>query len=379
LALDPEYEQALNMSAYCYLDLNDYQKAIEYFQKYAAVSPGEANPFDSLGNAFFQVGKIEEAILSYRRALQIKPDFLGSMKGLVYIYALKQDYPEAMRILDEWMDLARSPRDKREAHFCKGFYQFWFGNLDKGIESLEISQELAREVGAERAIAQADYLKSWIYYDWGELDLSREFTVKWFDYYMRSSPQNLAFQKAMYNLILGFIELKEGSIDSAKKSLIDKESLISDMTDQQREIFRSRLELLQAEVFLAEGYTDKCTEIMLEKSPRMPGYLEYAATMITRNVPFRMDVLPRAYLFRGDLDKAISAYEELIVFDPEGPERLLINPIYYYRLARVYEMKGWGGKALEHYEKFLDLWKDADPGIAEVEDARKRVARLKSQ
>jgi len=31
-------------------------------------------------------------------------------------------------------------------------------------------------------------------------------------------------------------------------------------------------------------------------------------------------------------------------------------------------------KAIEHYEKFLELWKDADPGIPEVEDAKRRVA-----
>jgi len=36
-------------------------------------------------------------------------------------------------------------------------------------------------------------------------------------------------------------------------------------------------------------------------------------------------------------------------------------------LGKIHEQQGDTAKAIEHYEKFLSLWKDADPGIAEVE------------
>jgi len=44
-------------------------------------------------------------------------------------------------------------------------------------------------------------------------------------------------------------------------------------------------------------------------------------------------------------------------------------------LSKQYE--GWKTKALEHYEEFLSIMENADSGIAEVEDAKKRLAGLK--
>jgi tetratricopeptide (TPR) repeat protein len=91
------------------------------------------------------------------------------------------------------------------------------------------------------------------------------------------------------------------------------------------------------------------------------------------------DGLARAYEQKGDLDSAVSEYEKMFEFGPGKKERFLPHPKYHYRLAKLYEQKGWKGKAMEHYEKFLTLWKDADPGLTEVEDAKKRLEGLQGE
>ena len=48
-------------------------------------------------------------------------------------------------------------------------------------------------------------------------------------------------------------------------------------------------------------------------------------------------------------------------------------------LGKIYEQQGDTAKAIENYDKFLHLWRDADPGILEVDDARKKLARLKEK
>jgi len=48
-------------------------------------------------------------------------------------------------------------------------------------------------------------------------------------------------------------------------------------------------------------------------------------------------------------------------------------------LDNIFEQKGAEFLIIENHKKFLELWKDADPGIPEVTDAKKRLEALQSQ
>jgi tetratricopeptide (TPR) repeat protein len=91
-----------------------------------------------------------------------------------------------------------------------------------------------------------------------------------------------------------------------------------------------------------------------------------------------MDLLARVYAKKGDVGKAIVEYERLFKQDVVADVTYLVHPLYHYRLGFLYERSGEVAKAKAQFERFLDLWKDADPGFPEVEDAREKLAGLQN-
>ena len=81
------------------------------------------------------------------------------------------------------------------------------------------------------------------------------------------------------------------------------------------------------------------------------------------------DCLADAYLELGHLDEAIAEYQRILRRNPK-------YPLAQYHLGQAYERQGQPERARAAYERFLHIWKDADPDIPEVIDAKHRLTKL---
>jgi len=89
-----------------------------------------------------------------------------------------------------------------------------------------------------------------------------------------------------------------------------------------------------------------------------------------------LEPLAYAYYKLNDLDKAEEEFKRITSLTMGRLEWGDIYAKSFYMRGKIYEQKDWQGMAIENYEKFLELWKDADPGIPEVEDAKRRLTAL---
>ena len=104
---------------------------------------------------------------------------------------------------------------------------------------------------------------------------------------------------------------------------------------------------------------------------------EYSQMFIIQHVEF-IEPLAEAYYRSGDLVRAEEQYKRLTGLTTA---RIGYGDRYakaFYWLGRIYEEKDWKGKAIEAYERFIELWGDCDPEFQPlIEEARTAVYRLR--
>lgn len=84
------------------------------------------------------------------------------------------------------------------------------------------------------------------------------------------------------------------------------------------------------------------------------------------------------YYKAGQLNEAELGFDEIIEMTFG---RRFFGDLYtksYYYLGKIFQARGWKGKALEKYKEFLRLWQHADAGYGEAEkqDARRQLERI---
>jgi len=376
LALDPSRGDAYEELAFAYANTGDDEIAQEYLQKGSAANPGDPRMNLTAGQFYVKMGKIDDAIRKFKDALDIKPDFTIE-NFLAYAYAMKEDYAEAIHWSGKFTAKDLSENIKAKGYWFSGFYHHWLGNNKQAVEDLQKAWDIVHESGNRDFMSE--FLMGYFNYKRGEWDLSRDQVQSWQDGLMERYPKAGQEQRSSWayscQWVLGLNDVKQGKIDSARSHLKQLEALrLKRSYPADSGYYR-----LLGEILLAEKSYDEAISALKDVKQRKMPWIWVTSSLFGYNFNATEALLAQAYKEKGNLDKAIKVYERITDPNAENREGRLIWPMNYYYLAEFYETKGGSAKAIKLYEKFLSLYKDADPGTAEVENARKRLAGLKSR
>jgi tetratricopeptide (TPR) repeat protein len=78
----------------------------------------------------------------------------------------------------------------------------------------------------------------------------------------------------------------------------------------------------------------------------------------------------------GDTAKALEFFRRILGLNAGRLTHPDLYALSWFSIGKILEAEGNPEEARRSYLKFLDLWKNADPGLSEVEDAKARLAAL---
>jgi len=105
--IDPSFAPAYNLLGYVHMNLAQYADAEAAFRKYVELLPDRPNPYDSYAEMLMKVGRYDESIAQYRKALEKDGSFVSSLAGIGANQLFKGDYQAARESFEQ--ERAKAP------------------------------------------------------------------------------------------------------------------------------------------------------------------------------------------------------------------------------------------------------------------------------
>jgi serine/threonine protein kinase len=367
------------------------EKAEEALQLWIQAYPRSALPRIYLAGAVYpDTAQYEKAVEEGREAVRLSPNFPPSYYVPIRDYISLNRLDEAKATYQQAIE-----RKMKSSYFNLALYEIAF--LDN--DSAGMAQQVSSSVGTPgvEATLLADEADTAAYH--GRLRSAREFSRRAVDSAERAGDKEAA---ATYSAISALREALFGNADEARRraTLAIKHPTGHDLqyasalawaysgdreraqklTDDLGQRFPEAtivqfnyLPTLRAKLAVSKGNASDAVETLRTALSYELGQTTYSSYGWSSLYP--VYVRGEAYLAAHQGKEAASEFQKIL--DHRGI--VLNEPIgalAHLQLGRAYEMQGDTAKARSAYNDFLTLWKDADPDVPILKQAKAEYAKL---
>ncbi len=364
-----------NASGYGFLRLGRYSEALTQFEEYARLRPNQPNPYDSQAETYLVSGQPEKALEKYGRVLEIDRAFYNAHSGRAWAFGMLGRFDEALtetRALQDALTAAHVPRGI--SRYMAAFLLSRVGRYREAASEIAEGLKDATEVRSNAQSASLHLLSASVAFERG--DFSRaESSIGEAQRIIPQIPE--AVFRHIFTMITtprdGVVQARQGHLDAARARL-DEVRKIADVKQSNDQWM---LQALEAEIALAAGDAAKAEQAMGTGEP--PAKAFFNVNVIDGSIASNQFAFPdepaRVKRARGDAAGAIAIYRRLLTPDISQKWILMYEPRYVLEIARLLDQRGDAAAAREQYQRFADLWKNADAGLPELAEARKKLTR----
>jgi DNA-binding winged helix-turn-helix (wHTH) protein/tetratricopeptide (TPR) repeat protein len=362
---------------------NDYDKTIDTYKLWTEVYPHDFSPFDGLSSKYIEIGQPQKAIAAAQQALRLNPKY-----GLAYA-SLARAYERATRLAEARAICEKAIAEKVDSFWTHQLlYRIAFVEGDEAVMQREIDWSKGKPQESVMNYYQAKAALSL-----GELRRSREHFER-----ARAIAQQNGLKEQVVAIINGQAQF-EADLGNAREArrLVDQ-SLREAPNSPRHRAFATLVLARAGDVGRAEALLNELnnqTSLGTALNEVVLPSIRAAVDLDRKNPAAAIEDLRRAipYDLGPDSGGITLYYRGLAYLELKSGmesaaqfQKLLDNrgvamtdiywPLAHLGLARAYVQTGDPEKSLAMYRELLTLWKNADPDLRMLREAKAEYKKI---